>query len=264
VGRNHVKALSEAGPVFGMFVYSPDPALVEIAGRAGMDFVIVDTEHGQLDAHDVNALIRAARGAGMTAFVRIGEGTAHAVGRALDAGAGGVVLPHVDRSSAALAASARYAPRGTRSACTTSPATDYSLTDFASYAAEADDETWVIGLVEGQAGLEQIDDIVEHGGLDVIMPGVSDLAASIGVPGVLDHPLVVDAIDQIAASVARRPELQLAMYINDPSEVTRWAAKGVRMFVYSIDYKVVARAYAAAASGLAREFARTGEEVSSG
>jgi 4-hydroxy-2-oxoheptanedioate aldolase len=254
---NSIKDRCEAGLAsFGTFTYSPDPALVEIAGRAGLDFVIVDTEHGQLDAGDVTTLIRAARAARLSAFVRVGDPTSHNVGRALDAGAAGVVLPHINDELLAreIAATARYAPHGSRSACTCSPATDYSLTEFASYVAAANDETWVIGLIEDKAALERIDEIVQHAGLDVVMPGISDLAASLGVPGALDHPLVLEAVDQIAASVEEQPAMELAMYVSDPGQVSRWAARGARIFVYSIDYKLIAGTYLAARAELTREF----------
>lgn len=257
--RNKVKTQSELGsPVFGTFTYSPDPALVEIAGAAGMDFVIIDTEHAQLDAGDVETLVRAARGAGLTAFVRVGEPTAHSVGRALDAGSAGVVLPHISDEllARALASSARYPPAGNRSACTCSPATKYSLTEFSSYVAVANTDTWVVGLIEDKLGVDRIDDIVESGGLDVIMPGISDLATSFGVPGMLDHPLVLEAVERIVASVDGHPGVQIAMYVSDPSQLVRWAERGVRIFVYSIDYKLIASAYRAGTAQLAQEFDR--------
>lgn len=254
---NQLKARREAGtPAFGTFTYSPDPALVEIAGRAGMDFVIIDTEHTQLDAGDVTTLIRAARGVGVTSFVRVGEPTPTSIGRALDAGAAGVVLPHVSDElvAGALASAARYPPIGIRSACTCSPATDYSLTDFSSYVASADSDTWVIGLVEDRLGVERIEEIVTSGHLNVIMPGPSDLAASFEVPGALDHPLVVEAVERIVEAVNDHPEVEMAMYVSDPAQVRRWAERGVRIFVYSIDYKLIASAYRTGTAQLAQEF----------
>jgi 2-keto-3-deoxy-L-rhamnonate aldolase RhmA len=257
VSLNAIKQRCETGDAsFGTFTYSPDPALVEIAASAGFDFVIVDTEHGQLDAGDVTSLIRTARGEGMTPFVRVGDPNAHSVGRALDAGAAGVMLPHVNDELMAqeLTAAARFAPAGIRSACTCSPATNYSFTPFATYARAADEQTWVMGLIEDKAGVDRIDEIIQIAGLDVVMPGISDLAASLGVPGELDHPLVLDAVERIADRVGERPDVELALYVSSPQQVSTWAARGVKIFVYSIDYKLVAGAYAAARSELMREF----------
>ena len=65
------RLVAEGKPAFGTFVYSPDPAIVELIGAAGFDFVIVDTEHASLGRRDVENLVRAASGRGISAFVRV-------------------------------------------------------------------------------------------------------------------------------------------------------------------------------------------------
>jgi 4-hydroxy-2-oxoheptanedioate aldolase len=259
MGVNPLKESVEAGKmVAGTFVYSPDPVLVEIAGRAGIDFVIIDTEHGLLDIRDVASLVAAARRVDMTAFVRVGHPTPHAVGRALDAGAAGVVLPHLSDPEVTrdLVRATRYAPEGTRSSCTCSPATNHSLVDFATYAAEADEDVWSVGLIEDRAGVSRLDELLEVSGLNVVMPGMADLAADVGARGVLDHPRVLDAVNRILESVANAPGVYPALYVNALEEIPGWVERGVGIFAFSIDYKLIAQMYQRAISDLKGEAER--------
>src|SRR5580704_18431048 len=112
---------STSGPALGTFIFSRDPAATEIAGSAGFDFTVIDTEHAPLDAICLADHVRAAESFGITPWVRVGRYDAAEVGRLLDAGAQGIIFPHFglnpDSAAEALAA-ARYAPKGSRPTCT--------------------------------------------------------------------------------------------------------------------------------------------------
>src|SRR5438128_2676323 len=115
-------------------------------------------EHASLDRRDVENLVRAANARGMTAFVRVTS--VDAATTSLDAGAGGIVVPHFgpDERSRELAASARYHPDGSRGACTCSRAVDYGIADFASYVAEANEDVWVVAQIEDAQAVERIEE----------------------------------------------------------------------------------------------------------
>ncbi|HKP16948.1 MAG TPA: aldolase/citrate lyase family protein [Gaiellaceae bacterium] len=248
---NRVRRLVADGqPANGTFVYSPDPAVVELIGAAGFDFVVVDTEHASLGRREVENLIRAADGKGMSALVRVNR--IEDVAATLDAGAAGIVAPRfgADAASRELAASLRYPPAGTRGACTCSRSVDYGIQDLASVAAAADEEVWLLGLIEDRAAVEALDDVLAVPGLDAVMPGRSDLAASYGVPGRLDDPRVTAAVEQILDAAAARPGIAAVVYATDAEDAQRWRRRGAQVVVCSIDYKILARAYAAIAREL--------------
>ncbi len=248
---NRIRATLAAGrPAFGTFVYSSDPAIVEVIAAAGFDFVVMDTEHASLGRRDVENLVRTADGKGMSALVRVTR--VEDVAAFLDAGAAGIVAPHfgTDEASRALAASVRYPPAGTRGACTCSRSVDYGIGDLATAAREADQEVWVLGLIEDRTAADAIHEVLEVPGLDAVMAGRSDLAASYGVPGRLDDERVAAAAQQILDAAAATHRVTPVAYATSPADAAAWRQRGAQVVVCSIDYKVLALAYAAIASEL--------------
>ena len=231
-------------------MFSPDPAHSEIAARAGFDFVIVDTEHAALSAKNVLDHVRAGKLAGADVIARLRTGSPADIGRLLDTGVDGLVHPHagLGHTSTIDALSAmRYPPSGGRPTCTGTRSAEYGLGDFQSLAAEADSRLVSVGLVEDVTAVERVDEIASLG-FDVLIPGAADLAAAYGVPGQLTHPNVVDAIDRVHAAAARAG-LHSGVYVRSGEEAQRWLDRGVSMVIASIDYRVLAQAYASLAAG---------------
>ncbi|MDQ8703873.1 aldolase/citrate lyase family protein [Streptomyces sp. LHD-70] len=240
---NEVKRRIAAGEeVHGLFSVLPDPAVVEMIGAAGYDFVILDTEHTLVDPRLLEHLIRAAETTGLTPFVRVPEGDPGAVLRALDAGAMGIVLPHV-RSRAdvdALIHAARYAPEGMRS-LNGGRGLGYGRLDPREYIARANAEIMLIPLIEDAAGVESIDAILAGGGIDLVLPGPGDLSQSYGVPWEVRHPSVRDAVLELRAACARHSVPFCAM-ATTPERRADWRSDGVTAFVLGEDRDLTARA----------------------
>jgi 2-keto-3-deoxy-L-rhamnonate aldolase RhmA len=229
--------------LLGGFVFSPDPAVTEIYGKAGFDFVIVDMEHALNDLHTVAGHLRAAAAVGIHALVRLGASTLSDAPRLLDAGAEGVVLPHFGTpgGGAQKAVEAlRYFPKGVRPACTGVAAAGYGLGDFARAAEAANRDVLSLALIEDRECLDCLPELFAQYRPDWLMPGPSDLAVSLGVPGQLRHTRVTDAVDAVF-SAAAAADIPVGMYVGAPEEIEPWKAKGARFFVYSIDYKLLAR-----------------------
>ena len=183
----------------GALVRMPAEPLVELAGLAGLDVVVLDTEHGPLDGLAQHLL--AARAVGASALVRVG-GTGHVeIQRALDAGAHGVVVPHVDDAAAARAAvaAARYPPAGRRGFAGYTRAADYGLIDTAAYLARAA-HTAVVVMVEDVDGVAAAAEILGVDGVDGVLVGPADLAVALGVPGETGHPSVREATATVHAA----------------------------------------------------------------
>ncbi len=237
-----------AGVPIGTFVFSRASSNVEIVGRAGFDFAILDLEHAPLDLADIESHIRAANLSGIAALVRVPD---HGlIGRVLDLGAEGILFPHfgVDRAaSRAFAASLRYAPDGRRPSCTGVRAAGYTIGSYADYVLHANADVLGIGLVEDAEVIPQLDGIFAESRIDAVMPGPGDLSTSMGVPGQPTHPRVREAVAEIMAA-ARRAGLRVGMYLNSVAEAADWP--GVDFLVYMMDVKVLAIAYSEAAKGI--------------
>jgi 2-keto-3-deoxy-L-rhamnonate aldolase RhmA len=236
----------------GTFIFSTDAATVEIAGASGFDFAVIDLEHAPLGIADAAHHVRAANAAGIGALARVPHADAGTIGRLLDLGAHGIMLAHFGRdveAARAFGAMLRYAPKGERPSCTGVRAADYGLANFGSYVAEADRDLIGIGLIEDIEVLPRLDALLADTGLDAVMPGPGDLATSMGLYGQPGHPRVRQAVREVI-DAARRAGIRAGMYLNSPAEITDWLPHGLDIFVYLIDTKVLAQAYAGAAAAM--------------
>jgi len=238
--------LARREAALGVLVFSPDPAVTEMAGGAGFDLVLIDTEHAALGLPDIVAHVRAAQCAGVSCWVRVGRYDTAEIGRILDAGAQGIMFPHYGlhpEATAALAAM-RYAPTGARPTCTGMRGSAYGIADFAAYATRANQETMAVGLVEDREVVDQIDPVLDQCPLQAVMPGgAGDLASSLGVHGQARHPLVLSAIRRVVAAAKARPQLAVGVYISDVESMADMLALSADFYVFSIDYKILARAF---------------------
>lgn len=244
---NSIRRRWQSGqPALGTFIFSTDPASVEIAGHAGYDFVTIDLEHAPLGIEQAAGHIRAAAGAGITALVRVPSGNDPIIGKLLDTGAHGIMLAHFGKDAAATRAFdkvLRYSPSGERPSCTGVRAAGYALTNYAEYVKHANADVIGIGLVEDVEVIPQLDALLKEVRIDAVMPGPGDLSTSMGLHGNPTHPRVKEAVGQVIAS-ARRAGLRVGMYLNSPGEINDWKALKLDFYIYLFDTKLLARAYA--------------------
>lgn len=186
----------------GTLLGLPCPELAEIAADAGFDWLFVDMEHGALEARDVMRIVQAVREP-CACLVRVPETSEMGIKKALDTGAAGIIVPHVN--SAADAAQAvhwsKYPPEGGRSVGFTR-SNRYGVR-FRENVATANGETAVVAQVEHIDGVRAIEAILAVRGVDAVFIGPFDLSASLGKPGRLDDPEVKGAIGAVTASCAR-------------------------------------------------------------
>ncbi len=178
----------------GILVALPSPDVLDVLAHAGgFDAYMLDGQHAALDGPLLGALIRTVRGHGAASLVRVGGGDHARAELALDLGADGVIFPNVETAAEAERAvvSCRLPPRGRRSL----GGARLLLRD-----AVPDDDPLCIVQLETAAGVERADEILAVDGVDAVMPGPIDLAASLGrlAPGRLL------GIDAVTADALRR------------------------------------------------------------
>lgn len=197
--KNEVKAMIQNNEVaFGLFCSIPNPLIVEMIGHAGYHFVIIDTEHAAINPETVENMIRAAEVVGLMPFVRVSDNSNGAILRALDAGAKGVVVPHIRTKKDAEQAvhASRYYPLGMRSLNGGRPAA-FGKDNLTNYIERANQEIMVILMIEDREGIENLDDILSVTGVDMVLEGAADLSQSYGIPWETRSERVKDSIETI-------------------------------------------------------------------
>ncbi|GAA2360130.1 aldolase/citrate lyase family protein [Saccharopolyspora halophila] len=240
---NTVKARLAAGEeVHGLFCSIPSPPLVEMIGCAGYDFAVLDSEHALVDPQQLENLIRAAEAVDLVPFVRVPEADPGAILRALDAGAMGVVVPHVRRRADVDAAirAARYAPEGMRS-LNGGRVPGFGRLELTEYVRRANEETMLIAMIEDAEGVEDLPAILGGGGIDMILEGAADLSQSYGIPWQTRDPRVREALRRVHAECAAH-DVPFCAIPRTPEDHAGWRAAGVRSFVLGEERGLAARA----------------------
>lgn len=234
VGEFRAQLATPAG-VFGPFMITSDPAFVESAGYAGYDFVLLDMEHGPGTFENLQNLIRAANVAGVMPVVRVPRGTDIWIDRALDVGAGGVMIPQIDSAEQAAAAvsAAKFSPKGTRGTCRFVRSAAYSAVPGSAYFSEAQD-TVVIVQAEGQKAIDNLDEILDVEGIDIVFVGPYDLSSSLGLIGQIEHPQVMERIAQIVDRAAKKG-VYVGCFADNVQMGRKLREMGVKFIGYSCD-----------------------------
>jgi 2-keto-3-deoxy-L-rhamnonate aldolase RhmA len=252
--------LTKAKVVIGTVTNFAEPATVEMIGAAGFDFLVVYLEHHSIGLVRLENLIRAAEVSGMTPVVQLPEINESYALRALEAGAMGLIFPHVKTREDAVRCvrATKYPPRGVRGMHPSSRATRFGEATFAQHVREANEQTQVWAIIEDVEGVKNIEEIVHVDGLDVIMPGPGDLSVDLGVPGEWTHPSVIEHLERITTAALRVLGLHVAPFIRDSSEAERWVNAGCRMLLFSHDSHLFPNVYRSCVSRV-RPLANTGE-----
>ncbi len=201
---NRMKAaIAEGRPQLGCSMMFPSAPLVEMLGRAGFDWVLLDCEHGSLSLADVEIMSMAADAVGITAIARPRSNDAADIQSVLDRGVAGVQIPHINTADDArrAVAAVKFGPGAGRGlAAGTRPdrwGIGGKMTDFA---AQANAQSLVCVQLEHHEAIANADAILRVPGIDVFFIGPSDLSQSMGYPG---DPKAKPVADAIATTLAK-------------------------------------------------------------
>ncbi|MDQ6898546.1 MAG: aldolase/citrate lyase family protein [Candidatus Dormibacteraeota bacterium] len=232
-GPSLASRLGAGEPVRGLFVKMPAPAQVEMASRAGFDFVLLDTEHGPGGGLELEHHLRAADAVGMPALVRVPSLDPGPILSALDGGASGVVIPHVTDPTTARAAvaAAHYPPLGRRGLALSTRAGGYGDIPLARHLEQAAAETVVFVQIEDAEAVDAAAGILTTTGVSGVLIGLNDLSISLGHPGDPEHPSVAAAVETIGAA-ARAARVPLLFVAGRPEEARKWRSWGAAGIVF--------------------------------
>jgi 2-keto-3-deoxy-L-rhamnonate aldolase RhmA len=179
----------------------------------------------------------AAQDAGITPVVRVpGFQHFHAT-RALDAGAQGIVVPHVDTPeiAAKMVSHCKYPPVGHRSVTGALPQLDFRPAPLGEATAAINAGTLLILMIETPGAVENVEAIAAVQGFDVLLVGANDLCMEMGIPGQLDHPRIGEAFERIVAACRTHGKYAGLGGVYDPPLMQRYLAMGFRLVLAGSD-----------------------------
>jgi 2-keto-3-deoxy-L-rhamnonate aldolase RhmA len=234
-------------------------ATAMIAAAADHDWLFIDMEHGAISLHDATQLCLAALPTGITPLVRVAADALHEGTRALDNGALGVVVPHVDTAAQAarIASAFRYPPRGDRSWGGPPAAFGFRPPGNAEAQALLNDAILVVAMIESPEAVANANAIAAVDGIDVLLIGTSDLTATMGISGELGHPRVQQAYAEVAEACRAHGKTLGMGGVYDREVATAYIKAGARFVITGSDHTYLL-AGAKARSDLLRQVLQAG------
>lgn len=204
--------------------------------------MLVDLEHGSATETTLSPMIMAMHGRGAAPLVRVEIGSRIRVGRALDLGAQGVMIPQVHSADDARAAARwmRTQPAGERGIALFTRGMDFGTVGHDGVSTRHE-ELLCIVQIESREALDEVEEIAAVDGVDVLFVGPSDLTHALGIPGQIDDPTYLDAIERVAAA-ARKHGKATGVLLWKPEDVGRYAALGFNFIGLSSEVMILDKA----------------------
>ena len=227
-------------------------AVPMLAKAAGYDWLFIDSEHGSISTQEISQICLAALPAGIAPIVRVCRGAIDEGTRALDNGALGIVVPHVDTADEArqLVSAFRFHPMGRRS-------TGGAPAQFAFRAPPAPEmqrilnaELLLIPMIETPKAVENAEAIAAVDGIDVLLIGTNDLALEMGIAGQLNHERVQTAYRRVSEACRRHKKVFAMGGVYEQELTARYIGMGVRMVLAGNDHGLLLAAATARANFL--------------
>jgi len=229
------KSLASNRVSIGSWIQIPHPTIAEIMGQSGYEWIAVDLEHGAIALHQLPDLFRALELGGTLPLARLAEGKAKDCKQALDAGAGGVIIPMVESAAQLVQV---------RDACCWPPAgirgVGFSRANlfgrhFNDYCLEAQSPL-LVAMIEHIRAVENLDEILSVKGLDAVLIGPYDLSASMGMTAAFESSEFISAMGRIRSLCTQyRIPCGVHVVMPDADDLVQRIQEGYLFIAYSID-----------------------------
>lgn len=235
--RNFKQAIKNGEPLLGIFELAAEPDVLEVMGHAGLDFALLDGEHGDPRMHSqLSNMTRAADTVGLGTFVRFANNdfVGALIGHALDCGADGFQISDVENGQQMerIVQAAYYGPRGSRSIYPVSRSGNFGWRPIEEHIKRSNERVAVLVQVETVHGFDHLDEILANDGLDAVFIGTMDLSQSLGLTLQVQHETVKATVDEIATRVLASGKA-LGYRIDTPDQAKYWLDRGARILYLS-------------------------------
>lgn len=233
--NNLKQRFSEKKPCYGVISPTTDPTICEYVGLAGLDFYMIDGEHGAISPSDITNMIRACENVGCTPLARVGDLNEKLILQYLDAGIMGIMMPDVNtvKECEKLVSFMRYPPLGSRGLGPVRAADYMMKMAQVDYVKFANDNILVLPQIEDIAAMKNLKKMANTEGVDGFIIGPRDLAMTMGFYDGPAHPEVSKVVDEIIATVLEAGKI-IGTVAGTAEQAKALADKGVTIILNSV------------------------------
>jgi 4-hydroxy-2-oxoheptanedioate aldolase len=238
------RKLKEGKTVFGTWSMTGSTTVIEVIGNTGLDFIILDMEHGSMSFETVENMVRAAECVGCQPIIRVSNADESNILRALETGSQAIMVPHIStpEQAARVVSACKYTPEGTRGLSPYTRNHNFTHENLPESMKHNNNNIFVGVLVEGKEGIANLESIAAVQGLDLIYTGIYDLSQSIGLPGELNHPKVLE-IQKKCVEVLKEKGLAAGSFAKDEEYIKTLLKNNFQFIAYSVDAFVLKKGY---------------------
>ena len=209
----------------------------KVMKTAGFDWLFIDMEHNSMNLDMACQISVAAQDAGITPIVQVPGFEHYLATRALDGGALGIVVPHVDdsKTAAQMVSNCRYPPIGHRSMTGALPQVNFKRHPIGEMAEAVNAATLIIVMIETPNAVENADAIAAVEGVDALLIGTNDLCMEMGIPGQFDHPDVSAAYKKVIAACHEHGKHPGMGGVYDPAMMAQYVQQGMKLILSGSD-----------------------------
>lgn len=245
--------LANGQPVTGTAVFSWSPYIVDAAGFAGLDYLRIDTEHVWRQDSMLEHLVRAAHLGGVLPIVRIDRDNPYLARKALEIGAGGIIVPDISSvaEAEAVVRAAKFPPRGERGFSNYCFSAGWGAEDAAEWVTWSDREPLVGIMIENVEAMARIDDIMAVDGIDFALFGPADYSMSLGLgaPRAQDERVQAAIKETVAAAHKAGKYVSLGVG-TERANIEKYLALGIDMLELGADLAIVSAGWTRATAAV--------------
>lgn len=224
--------------VIGTWCEIPSPEFINVLAKAGMDFVIIDMEHGSMDYELAGKMVMAAEVEGCSPLIRVSMNNEPTILRALEVAPEGVIVPHVDTATERknVINAIKFPPLGNRSLNPFVRAGGYH--SRLNFTEEENKRTLSVILVESLEAIKNIERIVDDDNLDIVYMGSYDISVALGCPGDTKNPKVLSTLKKLAKVITRKKKIAGCLF-HTKEDLEFFKGIGVTFLCYKVDTAIV-------------------------
>lgn len=243
--KNFLKEkLNNNRATIGTWAIIDSPMVVDVIASSGIDFIVIDAEHGAISYETAQIMIGLCESYNVTPIMRVGEINESLILRALDIGSHGVQLPNITTAEDAkqFVQFAKYPPMGIRGFSPYTKAGLYDVSKGKEMPKVANENTLLIANVEGQDGMNNLEEIAQVDGIDVIFIGLFDMSKSLGIAGDVENPRVIAKLDE-AIKIVHKHGKKVGSIASNLSMLKVLKEKNIEYLTYSVDTGMIKESY---------------------